>query len=99
MLHPGVERRLGHTDLLGQLADRPFVGPALERRLAATVSRLDDAGANQQMMHHRRVERGTTLRRAPAFPVERLGDGSEAVAGAPELPGASDQLGVSAQGL
>jgi hypothetical protein len=55
-LDPGVQGWLWNTDLLGQLADRPFIRLTCDLWLAASIFGLDGTGPDQQVMDHRRVE-------------------------------------------
>ena len=80
---PGVQGRLGNADLLSQLADRPFIGLAYNRRLAAPIFGRDDTGLDQQMMNHGCVECISALGWSPTFLIEDISDLGEAAAIAP----------------
>lgn len=97
MLHPRVESRLWHPEVLRQFADRPFVGLALDLRLATTIFEHDDATLEQQVVHHLGVEGIAPLGWPPAFAVEDGGNVVQAVTCAMELAHPCQEILVGAE--
>ena len=69
----------------GKFCDRPLVGIAIDVRAAPAVFGCDDAGLAQKMMHHRSIERVTTLGRSPTLKIERFSNNRVALPGTIEF--------------
>ena len=96
-LHPRVEGRLGHSDMLCQFADRPFVGSALDPRFATTISTHSDARLEQKAVHHLGREGIAPLGWPPAFAIEDGGNVGRAVPCAMELARTRQEVLVAAE--
>jgi hypothetical protein len=80
-----------------QFGDRPLVGLAYEVRATPTVSGCGDAGLVQEMMHHRTIERVTTLGRSPTLTIESFRNDRIALPGTMEFSHTCHQGSVSTQ--
>jgi len=88
---------LRHTDLLGEFADRPLVGPALDRRRTPTILDAFYSRIDEQMINHPRIERIATLGGPPSFAVEDIGNSGAIETFVAKLCGARRQRRVSAE--
>jgi hypothetical protein len=69
----------------GKFCDRPFAGIPIDARATPAVLGCDDAGLAQEMMHHRSIERVTTLGWSPTLTIERFSNNGVALPGTIEF--------------
>jgi len=63
----------------GKFCDCPLAGITIDARATSAVFGCDDAALAQKMMHHRSIERVSTLGRSPTFTIERFRNNSVAL--------------------
>jgi hypothetical protein len=85
--------------MLGEFADRPFIGLLFERCFRPPILDRHNPRFQQQMMDHCGIEGVAPFRRPPAFVIERGGDGGAALAGLSEFGGTSGKGLVGAQAV